>query len=117
MSRQAGFTLLEMLTALTLLAFAAGILLGAFGQSSRSLAQVARSDRLYQAALSILDAHQDQPPSLGTLSGVWDGLSWTLHTAPLPGSSGPVRLWQVGIEVSDGRAHAQLTTVQAAWNR
>ncbi|MEX5591075.1 type II secretion system protein, partial [Pseudomonas urmiensis] len=55
MKHQAGFTLLEMLAALTLMAVCSCVLLVAFGQSARSLAQVARSDRLTQAALTLLD--------------------------------------------------------------
>lgn len=117
MNRQAGFTLLETLAALALLALAAGILLGAFGQSSRALAQVARSDRLHLAALSILDAQQDQPPRTGVTTGAWGGLDWTLRTAPLPVAPGLVALWQLELDVSDGQARAQLSTVQAAWIR
>ncbi|WP_256348974.1 type II secretion system protein, partial [Pseudomonas reactans] len=41
MKRQGGFTLLEMLAALTLMAVCSTVLLVAFGQSARSLSQVA----------------------------------------------------------------------------
>ncbi len=43
---QSGFTLLEMLAALTVMAVCSGVLLVAFGQSARSLQQVSHSDRL-----------------------------------------------------------------------
>ena len=53
MKHQAGFTLLEMLAALTLMAVCSSVLLVAFGQSARSLSQVAHSDRLTHAALTV----------------------------------------------------------------
>ena len=66
MKRQAGFTLLEMLAALTLMAVCSSVLLVAFGQSARALSQVARSDRLNHAALTVLDQEAAGPLTEGT---------------------------------------------------
>jgi general secretion pathway protein I len=50
MKHQSGFTLLEMLAALMLMAICSTVLLVAFGQSARSLSQVNHSDRLTHVA-------------------------------------------------------------------
>ena len=52
---QAGFTLLEMLAALVVMALCSSVLLMAFGQSARSVQQVDRVDRFTQTARSVLD--------------------------------------------------------------
>ncbi|SFH26731.1 prepilin-type N-terminal cleavage/methylation domain-containing protein [Pseudomonas syringae] len=52
---QRGFTLLEMLAALTLMAICSTAVLVAFGQSVHSLSQAEQSDRLTEAAMSVMD--------------------------------------------------------------
>ena len=69
MKRQAGFTWLEMLAALTLMAICSTVLLVAFGQSARSLLQVSHSDRLTHAALSVMDQEGTGPLASGIRQG------------------------------------------------
>ena len=53
MNGQRGFTLLEMLAALAVLAVCSTVLVAAFGQSARALQQAQRSDRLSLTARSL----------------------------------------------------------------
>ncbi len=71
MKRQRGFTLLEMLAALTLMAICSTVLLVAFGQSARSLLQVAHSDRLTHAAVSVMDEQGVGPSPTALMRARW----------------------------------------------
>ena len=108
MKHQAGFTLLEMLAALTLMAVCISVLLVAFGQSARSLAQVAHSDRLTQAALTLLDQEAAGPLSEGTLQGELDGIHWQLtSTRQQP------HLFRLEMNLREGAHQARFSTLQA----
>ena len=115
MTGQRGFTLLEMLAALALLAIGTSVVMGAFGYSTRALHQVTQRDRLYLAAWSILDDADSQPPQVGTAVGEWDGLHWVRRTAPAAGTHGPARLLQVELDVSDGAHSITLNTLRVVW--
>lgn len=108
MKRQAGFTLLEMLAALTLLAVCSTVLLVAFGQSARSLAQVARSDRLTHAALTVLDQETVGRLDSGVSQGELDGIHWQLTL-----SRQPPHLYRVDLTVSEGPHQAHFSTLKA----
>lgn len=82
---QAGFTLLEMLAALAVMAVCCSVLLVAFGQSARSLQQVARSDRLTLAARTLLDQEGAGPLQSGHREGVLnDSVHWQLTILQQP---------------------------------
>jgi len=103
-STQRGFTLLEMLAALAVLALCASVLLAAFGQSARALQQSARSDRLSQAARSLMDELDSSPLVPGRRQGRWDEVQWTLEVTPEPSLAGAARLLRVDVLLkSDGR--------------
>jgi general secretion pathway protein I len=108
MKRQAGFTLLEMLAALTLMAVCSMVLLVAFGQSARSLAQVAHSDRLTHAALSVLDQETSGPLVEGVSQGELDGIHWQLTCARQQ-----ARLFRLDLIVSEGPHQARFSTLKA----
>ncbi|WP_395606575.1 prepilin-type N-terminal cleavage/methylation domain-containing protein [Pseudomonas sp. B22129] len=108
MRRQAGFTLLEMLAALALMALGSTVLLVAFGQSARSLAQVAHSDRLTHAALSVLDQEASGPLTEGISQGELDGIHWQLTC-----TSEPPRLFRLDLIVSEGPYQARFSTLKA----
>lgn len=108
MKRQAGFTLLEMLAALTLMAVCSSVLLVAFGQSARSLSQVARSDRLTHAALSIFDQEAAGPLSVGVSGGELDGVHWQLNcTRQQP------HVFRLDLTVREGPHQARFSTLKA----
>lgn len=112
MRRQAGFTLLEMLAALTLMAVCSTVLLVAFGQSARSLLQVAHSDRLTHAAVSVLDQEAAGPLANGVRHGDLDGVAWQLRIAQQPTRIGQPQLFRLDLSVSEGPRHASFSTLK-----
>ena len=112
MKRQAGFTLLEMLAALVLMAICSTVLLVAFGQSARSLAQVNHSDRLTHAALSVLDQEASGPLASGVRQGSVQGIYWQLNIAQQPTRLGQPRLYRLDLTVSEGPRQAHFSTLK-----
>ena len=112
MKRQAGFTLLEMLAALMLMALCSTVLLVAFGQSARSLAQVNHSDRLTHAALSVLDQQASGPLASGVQQGKLDVIQWQLRIAQQPTRFGQPRLYRLDLTVSEGPRQAHFSTLR-----
>jgi general secretion pathway protein I len=111
--REQGFTLLEMLAALVVMAVCSSVLLVAFGQSARSLQQVERSDRLSQAARSVLDDQGIGALQSGTQEGVMDGgIHWALAVSDLASKAGQPRLMRLDLTVSEGRRRAQFSTLR-----
>ena len=110
---QAGFTLLEMLAALVVMALCSGVLLMAFGQSARSLQQVDRADRLSQAARSVLDDQAVGALQPGLSNGVMDdGIEWAMNVWALPTAAGQPRMLRVNVIVSEGRREARFSTLR-----
>jgi general secretion pathway protein I len=110
---QQGFTLLEMLAALVVMAVCSSVLLVAFGQSAGSLQQVERSDRLSQAARSVLDDQGTGALQTGTREGVLDGdIHWSLAVNELAAKAGQSRLMRLDLTVSEGRRRAQFSTLR-----
>ncbi|WP_426118102.1 PulJ/GspJ family protein [Pseudomonas sp. DSP3-2-2] len=112
-SAQTGFTLLEMLAALTVMAVCSSVLLVAFGQSARSLQQVSRSDRLSHAARTVFDQEAAGPLQSGTRNGVLDGdINWQLEISQQPGKAGQARLYRLDLTVSEARRKATFSTLK-----
>lgn len=109
---QSGFTLLEMLAALTVMAVCSGVLLLAFAQGARSLQQVSRSDRLSQAARSIIEQESSGPLENGTRHGESAGIGWTLEIWQLPGRDGQARLFRLDLVVQEHQRKAQFSTLK-----
>ena len=112
MKHQTGFTLLEMLAALTLMAICSTVLLVAFGQSARSLLQVAHSDRLSHAAISVMDQEGSGPLTNGVIQGDLDGIAWQLRIAQQPSRIGQSRLFRLDLSVSEGPRSARFSTLK-----
>ncbi|MGC1329972.1 type II secretion system protein [Pseudomonas sp.] len=113
MKAQHGFTLLEMLAALTVLAVCSAVLLMAFGQAARSLKQVQASDRLSAAARSIIDEQADGPLQAGRRDGTWAGnIHWQLDIRQLPVAANRLRLFQLDLKVSEDHRQAHVGTVR-----
>lgn len=117
MKRQSGFTLLEMLAALTLMAICSTVLLVAFGQSARSLLQVAHSDRLTHTALSVMDQETSGPLASGVRQGELDGIAWQLRVAQQPTRIGQPHLFRLDLSVSEGPRHASFSTLKLRASR
>ncbi|MCD5988928.1 MULTISPECIES: type II secretion system protein [Pseudomonas] len=110
---QGGFTLLEMLAALTVMAVCSSVLLVAFGQSARSLQQVSHSDRLTHAARTILDQEAAGPLESGTRQGVLAGdISWQLDIQQMPGRNGQARMFRLDLDVREHQRRAQFSTLR-----
>ena len=110
---QSGFTLLEMLAALIVMAVCSSVLLVAFGQSARSLQQVSRSDRLTHAARTIMDQEAAGPLESGTRQGVLAGdISWQLDIQQMPGRNGQARMFRLDLNVSEHQRHARFSTLR-----
>lgn len=90
---QAGFTLLEVLAAIALLAIAFAVALGALGKSAQNAARSAALDTAVERAQTLL-SEQGLAAPLKTedLSGHFDdGMAWTLkiHALPRPQAASP----------------------------
>jgi general secretion pathway protein I len=110
---QSGFTLLEMLAALTVMAVCSSVLLVAFGQSARSLQQVSQSDRLTHAARTIMDQEAAGPLESGSRQGVLAGnISWQLDIQQMPGRNGQARMFRLDLSVSEHQRRAQFSTLR-----
>lgn len=112
MKRQSGFTLLEMLAALMLMAICSTVLLVAFGQSARSLLQVNHSDRLTHAALSVMDQEATGPLANDVRQGNLEGIHWQLNIAQQPTRMGQPRLFRLDLTVSEGPRQARFSTLK-----
>ncbi|WP_110686764.1 type II secretion system protein [Salinicola aestuarinus] len=114
MRRERGFTLLEMLAAIVLMVIFASVLLGAFGQSARSLSQVAASDRLDVAARSVMDELDSQPITIGERHGQWDDVEWTLITTRENAAAmHDPALYRLALQIRDGRRQVDYVTLRA----
>lgn len=112
MTHQRGFTLLEMLAALMLLAICGTVLLVAFGQSARSLLQVNHSDRLTHAALSVLAEETAGPLASGVRQDTLDSINWHLTINQQPSRTGQPRLFHLDLTVREGKRQARFSTLK-----
>jgi general secretion pathway protein I len=112
LSRQRGFTLLEMLAALAVLAVCSSVLVVAFGQSARALQQAQRSDRLSLAARSLMDEASAGRLQPGRSEGHWSGVKWQMDVSALPRGNAPANAWRLDLEVSDGARRAHYSSLQ-----
>ncbi|MFR0713490.1 type II secretion system protein [Enterobacterales bacterium BD_CKDN230030183-1A_HGKHYDSX7] len=113
MNTQRGFTLLEMLAAITLLVLATSILVGAFAQSSRSLRQVERSDRHAAVARSLMDDFDLGTLRPGHSSGSWQGVHWALDVSLDQAIPGQLVLYRLDLELTEGQHTSHYRTLRA----
>lgn len=109
---QRGFTLLEMLAALAVLAVCSSVLVAAFGHSARSLQQAQRSDRLSLTARSLMAEANVGRLQAGVTEGRWSGVTWRLNVSALPAGNAALSVWRLDLALSDGSRQAHYSTLQ-----
>lgn len=112
-SRSAGFTLLEVLAALVLLAVLLTVTLSSLAQINRSLAQLRDSEAKRQAARSLLDEQRDLRLQPGLRRGITDGgIRWTERISLMPGGEGRLPLLRIELQLeTPGTAPWVLSTL------
>jgi len=121
--RQRGFTLIEIIVSLAILAVALGALFQSFSTGLRATAVTDRQAAAVMLAQSLLDRiGQDIPLAAGEQAGVSDdGLRWSIAIAPSPliaperRADSPLLPFDVVVTVaSDGGRPLTLTTLRLA---
>lgn len=106
-----GFTLVEMLAALAVFGLGCAVLLVAFGQAARTLAQVRTSDHLSLVARSLIDNQRDQSWAVGEREGTQDGVYWRLRIGREPGGANLLPLLRLDLDVREGNRNLRLSTL------
>lgn len=111
---QRGFTLLEMLAALVILALCSTLVLAGFSQSHRVLIQTAQARQLDGIARSLLDEKAAEPLSVGNWHGNWDNtVRWQLQVSAEPLDTNAVRLFRLDLWLQQGRMKREYSTLTA----
>ena len=100
--RNAGFSLLEMLVAFSIMAFSLAMLYRATGGNVRGISRTESYQRAVVLGQSLLASHDAVPPRGWNGSGTSAEFSWTARSAPYPGSvaaPGVPPLYEVALTV------------------
>lgn len=103
--RSAGFTLLEVVVALAIMAIALGVLYRAVGGSVRTVGDLSAYSRAVAIGESLLQMRDSVPAEGWNDAGQWEGFRWAVASAPYePGTGAGVPLYRVQVDVawSDG---------------
>lgn len=103
--RSAGFTLLEVVVALAIMAIALGVLYRAVGGGVRTVGDLSAYSRAVAIGESVLQMRDAVPAEGWNQSGQWEGFRWSVASAPYdPGTEAGVPLHRVQVDVawSDG---------------
>ena len=103
--RSAGFTLLEVVVALAIMAIALGVLYRAVGGGVRTVGDLSAYSRAVAIGESVLQMRDSVPAEGWNEAGQWEGFRWSVASAPYePGSGEGVPLHRVQVDVawSDG---------------
>lgn len=114
----AGFTLVETVVALAILALSLGVLYQSFGWSTRRTAALANNEAAWLAAQSLLAEIRSRPTlQPGTTDGEWpNGLRWITQVDTYGAATSTTRLIQpyaVTIDVRWGERPAQRVRLQS----
>jgi general secretion pathway protein I len=116
--RHAGFTLIEAVVALAILALTLGVVYESFGWSLRRTAGVEKRETAWLAAQSVLATIRGRPVlQIGSERGeVPGGLEWEAHIARHDAAidpHSPIQPFEVTIEVSWGADEARRITLRS----
>ncbi len=103
--RSAGFTLLEVVVALAIMAIALGVLYRAVGGGVRTVGDLSAYSRAVAVGESVLQMRDSVPAEGWNEAGQWEGFRWSVASAPYePGGEAGVPLHRVQVDVawSDG---------------
>jgi general secretion pathway protein I len=104
--RSAGFTLLEVVVALAIMAIALGVLYRAVGGGVRTVGDLSAYSRAAAVGESVLQSRDSVPAEGWNESGQWAGFRWSVASAPYEPGSGsggaPLHRVQVDVAWSDG---------------
>jgi general secretion pathway protein I len=111
--RSAGFTLLEVVVALAIMAIALGVFYRAVGGGVRTVGDLSAYSRAVAVGESVLQMHDAVPAGGWSESGQWEGFRWLVASAPYePGGAGvPLYRVQVDVAWSDGLRDRSLSLV------
>ena len=112
--RSAGFTLLEVVVALAIMAIALGVLYRAVGGGVRTVGDLSAYSRAVAIGESVLQRRDSVPAEGWNESGQWEGFRWSVASAPSePGTGAGVPLHRVQVDVgwSDGLRDRTFTLV------
>jgi len=104
-ARSAGFTLLEVVVALAIMAIALGVLYRAVGGGVRTVGDLSAYSRAVAIGESVLQMRDSVPADGWNESGQWEGFRWSVASAPYDSGSGalvPLHRVQVDVAWSDG---------------
>ena len=113
---QHGFTLLELMAALAILALTMTVLLGAVGDGSRLAGKSVRAGQMALQARSLLEGlGLSGPLQVGNSEGVLDDgkTHWQLHIQPYPGSSAQVQLLHIELILQRDGQQQRFVTLRA----
>lgn len=116
--RQRGFTLIEVVVSLAILALSLGVLYQSFGWSVRRTAALSNEEAAWLAAQSLLAEVRARPIlAAGASEGEWAGaLRWQARVDNQAGavdSASPLQPFSVMIEVRWGEREAQRVRLQS----
>ena len=104
-SVSAGFTLVEVVVALAIMAMALGVLYRAVGGGLRTVGDLSAYSRAAAVGESVLQMRDSVPAEGWNDAGQWEGFRWSVASAPYEPGTGPgVPLHRVQVDVawSDG---------------
>jgi general secretion pathway protein I len=109
--RQGGFTLLEMLAAMVVLALGLTVLMSALGDAARDQVRGEARSGMVQVALSLMAERSLQPLQPVTQEGERDGIHWRFECTlrdRLPG----IGLYHVALTLRQGQRQERFSTLR-----
>lgn len=111
-ARQSGFTLLELLAAVSLLTIGFFIAFGTMGSATSSLLKDHEATHLALTARSIFDGHARERLQVGQWQGEESGVHWNLASTVMRGTD-TVKVFKLELTLKDATREERFTTLRA----